>query len=73
MRLQAVSNFGAALNSTHFMMLSMGHFSKPTPSQQGGGQVRARNTLAITLQCAAYNARRLVWLVESAGASARPA
>ena len=33
----------------------------------------ARNALAITLQCAAYNARRLVWLVKSAGASARPA
>jgi IS5 family transposase len=46
-------------------------------SQQGGKCVRAmtlaRNALAITLQCAAYNARRLVWLVKSAGASARPA
>ncbi|NDY93966.1 IS5 family transposase [Ideonella livida] len=35
--------------------------------QQGGKWVRAmnlaRNTLAITLQCAAYNARRLAWLV----------
>ncbi|NYG35424.1 IS5 family transposase [Sphaerotilus montanus] len=45
-------------------------------SQQGGKCVRAmtlaRNALAITLQCAAYNARRLVWLVKSAGASARP-
>jgi hypothetical protein len=30
----------------------------------------ARNTRAITLQCAAYNARRLVWLVKSTGASA---
>ena len=46
-------------------------------SQQGGKCVRAmtlaRNALAITLQCVAYNARRLVWLVKSAGASARPA
>ena len=46
-------------------------------SQQGGKCVRAmtlaRNALAITLQCAAYNARRLVWLVKSAGASAQPA
>jgi IS5 family transposase len=45
--------------------------------QQGGKCVRAmtlaRNALAITLQCAAYNARRLVWLVKSAGASAQPA
>jgi IS5 family transposase len=45
--------------------------------QQGGKCVRAmtlaRNALAITLQCAAYNARRLVWLVKSTGASARPA
>ena len=42
--------------------------------QQGGKCVRAmtlaRNTLAITLQCAAYNARRLVWLVKSSGATA---
>ena len=46
-------------------------------SQQGGKRVRAmtlaRNALAITLQCVAYNARRLVWLVKSAGASAQPA
>lgn len=46
-------------------------------SQQGGKYVRAmtlaRNALAITLQCVAYNARRLVWRVLSAGASARPA
>ena len=46
-------------------------------SQQGGKCVRAmtlaRNALAITLQCAAYNARRLVWLVKSAGPSAQPA
>jgi IS5 family transposase len=46
-------------------------------SQQGGKCVRAmtlaRNALAITLQCAAYNARRLVWLVRSTGASAQPA
>jgi IS5 family transposase len=45
--------------------------------QQGGKCVRAmtlaRNALAITLQCAAYNARRLVWLVKSTGACARPA
>ena len=45
--------------------------------QQGGKCVRAmtlaRNALAITLQCAAYNARRLVRLVKSAGPSARPA
>lgn len=45
-------------------------------SQQGGKYVRAmtlaRNALAITLQCVAYNARRLVWRVLSAGASARP-
>lgn len=43
--------------------------------QQGGKCVRAmtlaRNALAITLQCAAYNARRLVWLVKSTGASAQ--
>ena len=43
-------------------------------AQQGGKCVRAmtlaRNALAITLQCAAYNARRLVWLVKSSGASA---
>lgn len=39
-------------------------------SQQSGKCVRAM-TLAITLQCAAYNARRLVWRVKSAGASAR--
>ena len=46
-------------------------------SQQGGKCVRAmtlaRNALAITLQCAAYNARRLVWLVKSTGASAQAA
>ncbi|MEY2874134.1 MAG: hypothetical protein RLZZ373_1505 [Pseudomonadota bacterium] len=45
--------------------------------QQGGKCVRAmtlaRNALTITLQCAAYNARRLAWLVLSAGASAKPA
>lgn len=45
--------------------------------QQGGKCVRAmtlaRNALAITLQCAAYNARRLAWLVKSTGASARTA
>jgi IS5 family transposase len=45
--------------------------------QQCGKCVRAmtlaRNALAITLQCAAYNARRLVWLFRSEGASARPA
>ena len=40
---------------------------------EGYVQTLARNALAITLQCAAYNARRLVWLVKSAGASARPA
>jgi IS5 family transposase len=44
-------------------------------AQQGGKCVRAmtlaRNALAITLQCAAYNARRLVWLVKSGGPSAR--
>jgi IS5 family transposase len=33
----------------------------------------ARNALAITLACAAYNARRLVWLVKSAGVPAQPA
>lgn len=46
-------------------------------AQQGGKCVRAmtlaRNALAITLQCAAYNARRLAFLVKSAAASARPA
>lgn len=46
-------------------------------AQQGGKRVRAmtlaRNALAITLQCAAYNARRLVWLVKSGNLSARPA
>ncbi len=46
-------------------------------SQQGGKCVRAmtlaRNALAITLQCVADNARRLVWLVKSAGASTQPA
>ncbi|MDP4300006.1 IS5 family transposase [Leptothrix discophora] len=46
-------------------------------AQQGGKCVRAmtlaRKALAITLQCAACNARRLAWLVMSAGASARPA
>lgn len=46
-------------------------------AQQGGKCVRAmtlaRNLLAITLQCAAYNARRLVWLLKRAGASAKPA
>jgi len=46
-------------------------------AQQGGKCVRAmtlaRNALAITLQCAAYNARRLVWLVKSGSPSARPA
>jgi IS5 family transposase len=45
--------------------------------QQGGKCVRAmtlaRNALAITLQCATCNARRLVWLVKSSSASARPA
>ena len=49
-----------------------------TPLQQQGGKcVRAmnlaRNALAITLACSAYNARRLVWLVKSAGAPAQPA
>lgn len=42
--------------------------------QQGGKCVRAmtlaRNALSITLACVAYNARRLVWLVKSAGVSA---
>lgn len=45
--------------------------------QQGGKCVRAmnlaRNVLAITLACAAYNALRLVWRVKSAGACAQPA
>lgn len=46
-------------------------------AQQGGKCVRAmtlsRNALAITLQCAAYYARRLVCLVKSGGPSAWPA
>lgn len=41
--------------------------------QQGGKCVRAmnlaRNTLAITLACVAYNARRLAWLVKSANSA----
>ncbi len=44
-------------------------------AQQGGKCVRAmtlaRNLLAVTLQCAAYNARRLVWLLKRAAASAQ--
>ena len=46
-------------------------------AQQGGKCVRAmtlaRNALAIILQCAAYNARRLVWLVKSGDPSTWPA
>ena len=46
-------------------------------AQQGGKCVRAmtlaRNALTITLQCAAYNAHRLVWLVKSGDPSTWPA
>jgi hypothetical protein len=44
--------------------------------QLGGKTVRAptlaRNTLAITLKCAAYNLKRLVWLLENVSAWAPP-
>ena len=48
--------------------------TEPTGRQaRAGDDTGTQCAGTITLRCVAYNARRLVWLVKSAGASAQPA